>query len=146
MSEGTLHVERDASYITIGTTVWRIVFIITSRTDPDFFYSLFYLGLLSSLELQLGGIVACVPTLAPLIKTYEVVHLVGTGTGGSKRSGQLSDYSAKSFEPAGMVGLGRVTTDCKHEPARQPAADARDVIYVRHDIEARAGSSTSTYV
>jgi hypothetical protein len=53
---------------TVGIMVWRLHETIVPR--PDFVYSLADIGLLSLMELWLGIIVACLPTLAPLLKTY----------------------------------------------------------------------------
>jgi len=47
---------------------WRIQATYQSATNPDFVYTLATVGLISGLELWLGIIVACMPTITPVIK------------------------------------------------------------------------------
>lgn len=49
---------------------WRIQATYVSEHDPDFVYSLATIGLISGLELWLGIIVACMPTIPPVLQTY----------------------------------------------------------------------------
>lgn len=49
---------------------WRIQATYVSAQNPDFVYSLQTIGLISGLELWLGIIVACMPTIAPVLQTY----------------------------------------------------------------------------
>lgn len=50
--------------------IWRIVDTDKSLQDPDFFRHLPTLSIISNLELWLGVIVICIPTLGPLFHTY----------------------------------------------------------------------------
>lgn len=49
---------------------WRIQATYVSEKNPDFVYSLATIGLISGLELWLGILVACMPTILPVIQTY----------------------------------------------------------------------------
>ncbi|KAJ4387614.1 hypothetical protein N0V93_008210 [Gnomoniopsis smithogilvyi] len=55
---------------TIAVMIWRVVWTHQYRTNPDFTTYLGWIGLVSQFELWLGLIVACIPTLAPLFKTF----------------------------------------------------------------------------
>ena len=47
---------------------WRIQ--IANQNEPDFVYSLGNIGLVTHLEIWIGLIVACLPTLTPLVSKY----------------------------------------------------------------------------
>lgn len=49
---------------------WRIQVTVQSITQTDFVHGLGKIGLVTHLELWLGIIVACLPTLAPLYSRY----------------------------------------------------------------------------
>ncbi|KAI1758643.1 hypothetical protein GGR53DRAFT_516390 [Hypoxylon sp. FL1150] len=57
-------------FATIAIMIWRITATIQTRADPDFTLHLGLIGLISFFELWFGIIVACIPTLAPLFRTY----------------------------------------------------------------------------
>lgn len=49
---------------------WRIQATYESAKNPDFVYSLATVGLISGLELWLGIIVVCMPTIPPILQAY----------------------------------------------------------------------------
>lgn len=49
---------------------WRLQATTESLKDPDFTYHFYDIGLISCLELWLGVIVNCMPTLGPLPHAY----------------------------------------------------------------------------
>lgn len=55
---------------TIAVMAWRIQATYESTKNPDFVYTLATIGLISGLELWLGIIVACMPTIPPVIQAY----------------------------------------------------------------------------
>lgn len=55
-------------YRTIGAMVWRFIWTHEYRNNPDFPSYLGRIGIVSTLELWLGIIVANIPTLAPLFR------------------------------------------------------------------------------
>ena len=65
---------------------WRIQITINANSQKDFVYGLGLIGLVSFLELWLGIIIVCLPTLAPLFAKY-VRPVISKITGASKRSG-----------------------------------------------------------
>ncbi len=71
---------------TVGIMSWRIQVTVQSVTQNDFVWGLGTIGLISHLELWLGLIVACVPTLAPLVNKY-IRPTFTKWYSGSKRSG-----------------------------------------------------------
>jgi len=68
--------------ITIGVMCWRIV-VTVQGTKPgfDFYFGLPTLALIVMLELWMSIIVACVPTLAPLMRTYVAPLVTKFSTG-----------------------------------------------------------------
>ena len=65
---------------------WRIQITNNANSQKDFVYGLGLIGLVSFLELWLGIIIVCLPTLAPLFAKY-IRPVVSKITGASKRSG-----------------------------------------------------------
>jgi hypothetical protein len=143
---------------------WRLRFTIVANSDPDFVYNLFSIGLISFLELWLGIIVACIPTLAPLLKTYvkpmvskisvrsersrvrlqEIPSTVvsSQGSRGTRKASKIyseigEESPVGSFEQSQPTEMGRVTTNCRFEPGTMLPRDAQGGIYVQHDIEAQ---------
>jgi hypothetical protein len=133
---------------------WRLQATITSASNPDFVYSLANIGLLSLLELWLGVIVACIPTLAPLLRAYVkpvVTKLsyantsdrqmkmqnVNATIGGSTPNGtgrprkiysELGDDNSSygDLDEEHLTGgVVAVTTECKYAP-RSEASVSRD--------------------
>ncbi|KAF7531607.1 hypothetical protein G7054_g8692 [Neopestalotiopsis clavispora] len=75
-------------FITIAIMIWRIVDLVTKK-DEDFVKNTPILALTTTLELWLCIIIACIPTLAPLFKTYISPMLSKmTGSQPSKNSGR----------------------------------------------------------
>jgi hypothetical protein len=140
---------------------WRLQFTIVTLNDPDFVFNLYNIGLISLLELWLGVIAACIPTLGPLLKSYvkpvitKLTHLSDRNNGngqsgnGSKVDSKVALYNKKhysqiedgssnrSFNQMNGVELASVTTNIKSEPRNNVVKDSRAVIYVQHDIEAQ---------
>lgn len=50
--------------------IWRLPVTVQSTKDNDFTYHLFTIALITMLELWLGVIAACIPTLAPILNSY----------------------------------------------------------------------------
>jgi len=49
---------------------WRVQITVQAVTQADFVYGLGNIGLVTHLEIWLGIIIACLPTLAPLFSKY----------------------------------------------------------------------------
>lgn len=75
--------------------IWRVVWTHKYRTNPDFTTYLGWIGLVSQFELWLGLIVACIPTLAPLIKTFVSPTLKRITGKSASGSAETSDSSKK---------------------------------------------------
>lgn len=141
--------------------IWRLYFTVTSRNDPDFVYNLYYVGLISFMELWLGVIVACIPTLAPLAKRYirptvsKITQRSWLPGGGSKHSQpssfpdgkglkKPSPYDRLEESPTNSsvthdenfeMAPNSVVTDCRYDPERAmppPPAHLNNSIYVHH--------------
>jgi hypothetical protein len=144
---------------------WRLEFSIRTRTDPDFVYNLMMVGLISLLELWLGIIVACIPTLAPLFQTYikpqitKISHgstqrsqirlrnvTATVGSGGQRTRQDKQMYSqieeetsfSKDSDDVQLVSDSQLTTQCRYDPESQLSTGPAGGIYVQRDIEARA--------
>ncbi|KAI0896944.1 hypothetical protein F4806DRAFT_415384 [Annulohypoxylon nitens] len=79
-------------FITIAIMIWRIVDLKTQSQD-DFVYNMPTLALTTELELWICIIIACTPTLAPVLKVYVtpmITSLVGSRDSSGARSGPLS--------------------------------------------------------
>lgn len=142
--------------------IWRLYFTVTSRYNTDFTWDLFYVGLISLLELWLGIVAATIPTLAPLIKKYikpviRTMTAAATKTKGSqgtagrdgpdasrlKRdtsynrlddSNSTSRVSKDAYEMSTAPGI---STDCRHDPSDRgvPSRDMeQNSIYIHHAI------------
>ncbi|KAK4077781.1 uncharacterized protein Triagg1_3475 [Trichoderma aggressivum f. europaeum] len=147
-------------FITIGIMAWRLQFTISTLNDTDFVFNLFDIGLISLLELWLGIIAACIPTLGPLLKTYVkpvITRLTELSDGNNirlqsktagsgvdsrstlyakKQYSQIEEESSKSFHTNGAE-IPTVTTNIMFEPGKKTVTETRGVIYVQHDIEAQ---------
>lgn len=117
---------------TIGVMGWRIDVTIESTKHPDFSYSLADIALISLLELWLGIIVACIPTLAPILKKYGKPAL-------QKMSKyKLSGHSSDSRNRQGPVPLGKFSNmNSKNSRDLYTELDSsQDAIRgVQHDLE-----------
>ncbi|KAL7930097.1 hypothetical protein V8C35DRAFT_324531 [Trichoderma chlorosporum] len=146
--------------VTIAIMAWRLQFTIATLNDTDFVFNLFSIGLISLLELWLGIIAACIPTLGPLLKTYikpvitRLTELsdgknirLQSATAGSKADSRSTIYAKKQYSqieeeaskgfPTNGVGLLTVTTKINYDPGNKALKDTRGVIHVQHDIEAQ---------
>ncbi|KAL9120138.1 MAG: hypothetical protein Q9187_003308 [Circinaria calcarea] len=56
--------------LVVAVMGWRIQITVASLTKADFVYGLGNIGVASHLELWLGIIIACLPTLVPLFSKY----------------------------------------------------------------------------
>ncbi|KDN63677.1 putative integral membrane protein [Colletotrichum sublineola] len=145
-------------FATIGIMIWRLYNTLTTIGDPDFVFILHDIGLVSLLELWIGIIAACLPTLGPLFKTYvkpAVSKLTNPST--DKGSVQLNDVSnsghshraprrvydklgdtvssVDDLERAELAKNGAVTTRCHFSPEFEPPRNSRPGIYVHQNIE-----------
>ncbi|KND86233.1 hypothetical protein TOPH_09134 [Tolypocladium ophioglossoides CBS 100239] len=147
--------------MTISIMAWRLQFTIVSSSDPDFVFNFITITLISFLELWLGVIVACIPTLAPLIKIYvkpkisarsdrtnirlQKVPNTIVPSQGSRATPKASNPSSefKEDSPVGSLErpkpteLGNATTNCRFEQGTRLPSDAEGGINVEHDIEAQ---------
>lgn len=86
---------------------WRIEATYDSTHDPDFVYSLATIGLISLLELWLGIIVACMPTIPPILQTYvrpafeKLSSYYYSRRGGSRDRRKSSNNTSGDFEMHG---------------------------------------------
>jgi hypothetical protein len=108
---------------------WRIDVTIESLKDPDFSYDLADIALISLLELWLGIIVACIPTLAPILKKY-----------GKPALQKMSKYKlsgASSDSHPGVVAMGTFG-NMKTKSSRDMYTEldsSQDAIRQQHDVE-----------
>ncbi|GJC96504.1 Integral membrane protein [Colletotrichum higginsianum IMI 349063] len=151
-------------FATIAIMIWRLVNTVVTIGDPDFVYNLHDIGLISLLELWIGIIIACLPTLGPLFKTYvkpavsrfgskltdpstdkggAAVHLKDLSSSGHsgrhlprRTYDKLGDnVSYDDLERAEMPGAGAaVTTKCQFSPEFEAPRGSRPGIYVHQDI------------
>ncbi|EFQ35839.1 integral membrane protein [Colletotrichum graminicola] len=141
---------------TIAIMIWRLVNTLTTIGDPDFVYILHDIGLVSLLELWIGIVIACLPTLGPLFKTYvkpAVSKL--TNPSSNKGSVQLKDISSSGhstrtprraygklddttsvddLERAELAKNGAVTTRCQFSAEFEPPRNSKPGIYVHQNI------------
>lgn len=151
--------------LTIGIMIWRLHFTVTTRNDKDFVWNLYNVGLISFLELWLGIIVACIPTLAPLLKTYvkpAITKMTQRSTRSNARTGKDSlgstadsriakpissrqysqlDEASKSHlieqEMHELNGSNMVTTNCHYDPRTTPLpVYQQEGIYIQRDVVA----------
>lgn len=145
---------------TIGVMCWRFDATKKSVDEPDASYWQTDIALIALLELWLGLIVACIPTLAPLLKTYIKPLITKIKSSGASRSKEpagktaLKDLSNRSDQAialrrhaagGSLSTTGDVssdltfTTECNATTPR----DLEDyhprpyAIHVQHDIESR---------
>ncbi|KAI1434793.1 hypothetical protein GGR50DRAFT_376425 [Xylaria sp. CBS 124048] len=56
--------------VTIALVFWRLAETVKTRSTPDWTYSLCTVGEIATLEIHLGIICICIPTLGPLFNAY----------------------------------------------------------------------------
>ncbi|KZL64382.1 integral membrane protein, partial [Colletotrichum incanum] len=144
-------------FLTIAIMIWRLVNTVTTIGDPDFVYNLHDIGLVSLLELWIGIIIACLPTLGPLFKTYVkpavskltnpstdkgAIHLKDLSSSGHSNRLPRRTYdklgdnvSYVDLERAELAKEGAVTTRCQFSPDFEAPRNNRPVIYVHQNIE-----------
>lgn len=141
--------------ITIGVMCWRLQATTVSLKDPDFTYHFSDIGLISCLELWLGIIVNCMPTLGPLVIVYVKPAISKLKSFAS--SGGESQYSNRQIHldllpttPARrryyhidstnhVNNDFAIQTECTHDPDAGPTdvSASPGVIHVRKDIESQ---------
>ncbi|KAI1111872.1 hypothetical protein F5Y14DRAFT_288999 [Nemania sp. NC0429] len=57
-------------FVTIALVIWRLVVTQQTRESPDWTATLCTVGIIASLEIYLGIIAVCIPTLGPLFNEY----------------------------------------------------------------------------
>lgn len=125
-----------------------------SLKDPDFTYHFYEIALISGLELWLGVIVNCMPTLGPLANVYikpaisKLKSLTSSG-GGSHTDRQVhldllptaaSRRKYYNIDSTNHVNNDfAIQTECTHDPNAGPADERAGlgVIHVRKDIESQ---------
>lgn len=112
----------------------------TVNGDPDPMLSMARIGLLSNMELWLGIIVACIPTMAPFARTYIQPSLskvfskiYGSSSGPSKEG--TPRVQLKTFGGSGGSGNNRSNYTELDEPSANLARD--------HDEMQLIGNGTS---
>lgn len=148
---------------------WRIAAAARTRSNPDYTYNFPLTAVLSFCELWLGIIVACIPTLAPLLNAYikpalrkvkssfattnksshgsqcETMHLdvIDKDPSGGKYC-ELEDGSDdRTFRSNTAIGTA-VTTECTYDPPRgAPFAESNaSAIHVHHQQEVKFVAAT----
>ncbi len=79
--------------------IWRIHDLVASRDDPigDFIAEMPILALSTMLELWICIIIACIPTLAPILKTYIMPHVTKIFSSRSSSGGRSNLGSIITF-------------------------------------------------
>jgi hypothetical protein len=143
---------------------WRLAATKRAMDNPDLSYWQTDIALISLLELWLGIIVACIPTLAPLAKTYikpAVSKLRSLSYGSRHTAKQISldnlgssanqttrasrryhvmgddDHPLVLGGESGMPGMA-ITTEISSVPMKDDASDltkSTKTITVQHDIQ-----------
>ncbi|KAL2259509.1 hypothetical protein VTK26DRAFT_6799 [Humicola hyalothermophila] len=132
-------------FITIGVMGWRIDVTIESTKHPDFSHSLADIALISLLELWLGIIVACIPTLAPILKKYgkpalqKISKYKLSGASADSRSGavQLGKFSNMNNKNSRDM---YTELDSSQDAIRGPNHDLEDQV----SVPTRAAPTTTT--
>lgn len=133
---------------------WRLQATTESLKDPDFTYHFYDIGLISCLELWLGVIVNCMPTLGPLPHAYIrplISKLRSSVLSGesqySERGIHLDSLASKvprrryyNISSSNHVNTNyAVQTEYAYDPNTAPpdAAANQGVVHVRQDIESQ---------
>lgn len=107
--------------------IWRVVWTHKYRTNPDFTTYLGWIGLVSQFELWLGLIVACIPTLAPLFKTFVNPTL-------RRITGKSASDPAETNESSRKIALQPVSNTTVRNGYRK-LYGSQD--HITHDLETR---------
>ncbi|KAI1755756.1 hypothetical protein F4782DRAFT_538223 [Xylaria castorea] len=80
--------------VTVALVLWRLGVTTATRASADWTATLCQVGLIASLELQLGILAVCIPTYGPFFNAYikPILRKAGvvTSTSGSKTGGKRS--------------------------------------------------------
>ncbi|KAI1163493.1 hypothetical protein F5B18DRAFT_318210 [Nemania serpens] len=141
--------------VTIALVIWRLVVTQRTRESADWTATLCLVGIIASLEVYLGIIAICIPTLGPLFNAYvkpflnrlglmktnaasgaKKVYLetIG-GSGSNKRSrgyAAFTDSVDKIISNDGSmmltpIGDGKVTSKVTSQPAFRPSHETRSM-------------------
>ncbi|KAK2591114.1 hypothetical protein QQS21_011202 [Conoideocrella luteorostrata] len=141
-------------FITIAIMIWRIQRLVSTGSNPkaDFVQDLPVLALTTTLELWLCIIIACIPTIGPIIKTYVkpvIKKLTGHATSeeiprtqiqritfgrghiGGRRRGEYTD----------LLGSHNLTRD-DIEAHQQSSSTSNELVNIRKDIVMTRKTST----
>lgn len=144
---------------------WRLAATKRAVDNPDLSYWQTDIALISLLELWLGIIVACIPTLAPLAKTYvkpvvsklrslsygsrhtaKQISLDNLGSSQQTKASRASrryhvmgedDHPLVPGETTGVPGLA-ITTEISSVPVKDDSSEnlqSTKTITVQHDIQ-----------
>ncbi|KAI1125603.1 hypothetical protein F5Y10DRAFT_279366 [Nemania abortiva] len=161
--------------VTIAFVIWRLVVIQQTRASPDWVDTLCQVGVIAALEVYLGIIAVCIPTLGPLFNAYlkplmnrlgisnstaaskpaaGKKFLVTFGSGGNKQSHGYTEFGESvdhivsrdgSMKLAPMAD-GKVVSECTSTVTETQAPNRdRDGIHVQRDIEAIYHSKKGGY-
>lgn len=135
---------------TIGIMCWRLEATTDSLQNPDFTYHFTIISLISNFELWLGIIAACIPTLAPLMKSYvrpALSKIKGLSSGSSQGHGQIHLNSIERMNNRrryyNIEGVQTtdsdyaLRTECIHDPQAEELdiPSNPDAIHVQRGIE-----------
>lgn len=81
-------------YRTIALISWRLAVTVRTRGSPDWTGTLCKVGEIAELELYLGIIAVCIPTLGPLFNAHmkPLLSKIGLSTTGAPKSGPNNMY------------------------------------------------------
>ncbi|KAJ4416152.1 hypothetical protein N0V82_006912 [Gnomoniopsis sp. IMI 355080] len=138
----TVSITLSIGFTTIGVMFWRIPVTIQSANDGDFTYHLLTIALITMLELWLGIIVACIPTLAPLLNRYvkpavvDLIKSIKNKTGGGSSNNTYGDNDRRAINLVTIGGTGGSKT--KHGTGRiyTELDDSQEAI---NDLTKRSG-------
>ncbi|KAI0972071.1 hypothetical protein F4678DRAFT_472101 [Xylaria arbuscula] len=159
-------------FVTIALVIWRLVVTERTRSSPDWTKSLCDVGKIAALELWLGVIAVCIPTLGPLFNAYlkplftklgltnvatkpnPSNHYLKTfgSSGTNKRSrkySELNDSADHIVSRDDSIKLtptveGKVVSECTFNDT-QAAEHGRGGIRIQRDIEAQYHPKKSAY-
>ncbi|KAI1135143.1 hypothetical protein F5Y05DRAFT_395763 [Hypoxylon sp. FL0543] len=153
-------------FVTIGVMSWRITVAAKTRSSSDYTYTFPLTAVLSFCELWLGIIVACIPTLAPLLNAYikpALGRIVSTFTRSSQvqRDSQSNTVQLNTFHErrrerwyreledgaedkvfrSNVMPNTATTTECVYEPPQETCygTSVDSGIHVQQEIRLAAG-------
>ncbi|KAI4595495.1 hypothetical protein KJ359_006841 [Pestalotiopsis sp. 9143b] len=137
--------------ITIAIMCWRLEATTATLKDPDFTHYFTDIGLISCLELWLGVIVNCMPTIGPLFKHYVNPSLSKVSSFFSSKGSRPSQQQPVLLETIGSrrkyhnldssndMHTGIVKTEISHDPrgGYTEFNGSDGAVQIRTDIETR---------